>query len=401
MKEPVQLSRRIGLALLVLYGLGAILGAGIYVLVGKVAASAGYLAPLSFIIAGSIAWITALSYSQLAVLFPQSAGEALYAEKGFGRLWLTRAIGVLIILTGIVSAATLANGFMGYLETFVDIPDSLGITLLILAFAALALWGIAESMIASAIITLIEIGGLLIIIFLCGDTLQQLPEKWSQVMVPTNGSEAIGIIGGAFLAFYAFIGFEDMVNVIEEVKEPSKVVPQAIFIVLVVSATLYTLVALIAVLALPIEQLAASDAPIVLLLHARHAGMENTMALISMFAIVNGVLIQMIMASRVLYGMARQGSAPKRFGSVHPIRKTPIPATLAVTALVLLFALALPLITLAKLTSLVILIIFSVMNLSLWRIGRRPKYRDKLTLPHFPLLGAILCIGLLLLQLLN
>lgn len=401
MNEQNQLARRIGLPLLSLYGLGTILGAGIYVLVGKVAASAGLFAPLAFLVAGFIAWVTAMSYSQLAVLFPKSAGEALYAEKGFGRLWLTRTIGVLIIFTGIVSAATLANGFMGYFKAFVDIPESLGIVLLILAFGALALWGIAESLIIAAVITLIEIGGLLMIIILCGDVLQQVPEKWSQIFIPTNGSEAIGIIAGAFLAFYAFIGFEDMVNVVEEVKEPAKVLPRAILIAVVVSSVLYTLVALIAVLSLPLEQLGASEAPIALLFQVHYEGMENTMAIISMFAIVNGVLIQMIMSSRVLYGMARQKTAPQVFASVHPTRQTPIPATLAVTAFVLLFALALPLVTLAKLTSLIILIVFSVMNLALWRIGRRPEYRGQLKLPHFPLLGFILCISFLVLQLIS
>jgi amino acid transporter len=399
MKEQGQLARRIGLPLLALYGLGTILGAGIYVLVGKVAASAGLLAPLAFLIAGFIAWITALSYSQLAVLFPQSAGEALYAQKGFGKLWLTRIIGVLIIFTGVVSAATLANGFIGYLKEFVEIPDSLGIILLVLAFSALALWGIAESLLVSAVITLIEIAGLLMIILLCGDALQRFPENWAKVIIPANTSEAVGVLAGAFLAFYAFIGFEDMVNVVEEVKEPSRMMPRAIFIVIVVSGSLYILVALIAVLLVPIDQLAGSEAPMVLLLNARGVGGENLIAGISMFAIVNGILIQMIMAS--LYGMARQNTAPKIFASVHPTRQTPIPATLAITALVLIFALALPLVTLAKLTSGIILVIFSVMNLSLWRIGRREEYRDQLNLPRAPLLGAALCIGFLILQLLG
>ncbi|MHC4996552.1 MAG: APC family permease, partial [Planctomycetota bacterium] len=311
--------------------------------------------------------VTALSYSQLAVLFPRSAGEAVYAEKGFDRLWLTRTIGVLIILTGVVSAATLANGFMGYLKVFVDIPDSLGLTLLILFFGALAVWGIAESLILAAVITLIEISGLLLVIQLCGDALRALPEHWPDIVVPGTVADVTGVAAGAFLAFYAFIGFEDMVNVVEEVKKPEKVVPPAILIAIVVSGLLYMLVALIAVLAIPLDRLAGSDAPMVLMLRERGVGGENTIATISMFAIVNGVLIQIIMASRVLYGMAQQGAAPNVFGRVHPGRQTPIHATVAVTAIVL--------------------------------VGRRDEYRDRLTLPHFPLFGAALCVGLLIMQL--
>ena len=151
------------LPLLILYGLGTILGAGIYVLVGKVAAVAGLLTPLSFILAAFVAWLTALSYSQLVVLFPKSAGEAVYIEQSFHRHWLSISVGLLIILTGIVSAATLANGFTGYFIRLIAIDETTAIIGIVIILTALAVWGIAESLIVAALITLIEVIGLLIV----------------------------------------------------------------------------------------------------------------------------------------------------------------------------------------------------------------------------------------------
>lgn len=394
------LARRISLPLLTLYGLGTILGAGIYVLIGKVVGSAGMLAPLSFLLAAIVAWVTALSYSQLAVIFPYSAGEAIYVEHGFQRNWLTISVGILVIFTGIVSSATLANGFIGYFKLFIPISDLTGISAIVILLTVIACIGIAESLLVAGLITLLEILGLILILWFCGDVLFTFPERIQQAFLPTSYTASIGIFSGAFLAFYAFIGFEDMVNVAEEVKEPHRTMPKAILLALIIATFLYILISLIAVLSLPIHTLAESDAPLALLFQNSRWLDARTIAAISIIAIVNGILIQIIMASRVIYGMARRHINWAFLAYVNPKTKTPLLATIVVAIVILLFALVLPLQTLAKLTSFIILIIFSCVNLSLWKLKSQKNNAYTLTQKTYPITGALLCLGLLISQLL-
>lgn len=408
MADREELVRRINLPLLIFYGLGTILGAGIYVLVGKVAGNAGLLAPLSFIVAGIIAWFTAMSYSKLVVLFPQSAGEAIYIENGFRRQWLTLTVGLLIILTGIVSAATLTRGFIGYFVLLVPVNETLAMTAALVLLSSLAIWGIAESLTMAALITLIEIAGLLIVLFFCGDSLGQLPEKASQLFIPVSTTQVVGIFSGAFLAFYAFIGFEDMVNIVEEVKQPEVTMPKAIFWVVVISTSLYVLIALVATLSLPLATLAESKAPLAELLTSRNALAAKVVAVISVLAIVNGVLIQIIMASRVCYGMSKRYGGPSFLHKISPITHTPVIATALISLVILIAALCFPLTALAKFTSFIILIIFGLINLALWRMHRthyqaaKPEAIKQIEgLRSYPLLAAILCFSLLAFQISN
>lgn len=405
MTQAPQLARKISLPLLIFYGLGTVLGAGIYVLVGKVAGSAGLLAPLSFIVAAFIAALTAMSYSKLVVLFPKSAGEAIYVENGFHLQGLTLLVGVLIVVTGVVSAATLTKGFIGYFDLLVPVNDEVAMIVLVALLTAIAAWGIAESLFLAALITVAEIGGLLIVLWFCGDSLLQVPEKLPQLFIPNSFAQISGVLFGAFLAFYAFIGFEDMVNVVEEVKKPEITMPKAIIWVVILSTTLYVLISLVATLTLPLDDLANSEAPLSDLLESKSILASKSVAVISVFAIVNGVLIQLIMASRVCYGMSKRYGGPPWLHSVSILTKTPIIATLLVAVLILVSALFLPLLTLAKGTSFIILIIFTLINLSLWRLQRRDF--DSATeetiliiakLPSFPLLAAVLCMGLLVFQ---
>ncbi len=398
MTESVPLSRKIGLALITFYGLGTILGAGIYVLVGKVAGMAGLLAPLAFLVASLIAVVTALSYAQLVALFPKSAGEAVYIWKGFHHRGLSTAVGWLIILTGIVSSATLSNGVVGYVNVFFQSPRWMCIVFTVLILGALAFWGISESMWASAVMTLIELGGLLLVLSFSGDAFLRFPERVPDFFMPNSLAQLGGVLSAAFLAFYAFIGFEDMVNVVEEVKNPKENLPRAILIAIGVSTLLYVLVAVAVVSALPLETLASSDAPLALLIGSHGAGWGKVISAISIFAILNGLLVQMIMGSRVLYGMAAQGNAPILFSKIYPKTRTPMEATALMIALVLIFALWLPLVVLAKITSFVILIIFTLVNLALWRVKKDPQYTDALTLKSYPILGAILCFSLVVFQ---
>ncbi len=401
MSAQPELKRTLSLPLITFYGLGTILGAGIYVLVGKVAGLAGMYAPAAFLVAALLAALTGIAYAELCARFPKSAGEAVYVQNGFGVRALSVLTGFLIVLTGIVSAATIANGFVGYLHVFVAAPDALVITLLVLALGALAAWGIAESVIAAAAITLVETGGLLLILFVAGDSLAALPERLPELMPPPEAGAWQGILLGAFLAFYAFIGFEDMVNVAEEVKDPTRLLPRAILIAIGVSAVLYLLVSLVAVLALPVADLAGSSAPLALIYERATGDAPTLISIISLFAVVNGALIQIIMAARVIYGMSREGWLHPALGAVHPRTRTPLLATLVITALVLVMALALPLVTLAKVTSFIILAVFTLINLSLVRIKRRdPRPAGIRVYPMWiPVAGLLSTAGLLLFQL--
>lgn len=371
MSDNPELKRSLSLLQITFYGLGTILGAGIYVLVGKVAGDAGMYAPISFVVAAILAVLTGLSYAELCARYPKSAGVAFYTHQGFGRQHLSVTAGLLIILTGLVSAATLANGFVGYLQVFVAVPDWLVITLLVLALGALAAWGIDESVFAASAITLIEVAGLLLILFVAGGSLGDLPARLPELVPPLDVMAWHGILLGAFLAFYAFIGFEDMVNVAEEVKRPERNLPRAILIAVGVSTLLYLLVALVAVLALPPAELAQTRAPLAVIYERSTGSAPTLISLISLFAVVNGALVQIIMGSRVFYGMSREGWLHRALGRVHVRTRTPLLATALVTALVLVLALWLPLVTLAKATSFIILIVFAIINLALVRIKLR------------------------------
>jgi amino acid transporter len=401
MAQEPSLKRSLSLSLITYYGLGTILGAGIYVLVGKVAGSAGLYAPVAFLVAGAIAAFTAFSYAELSARYPLCAGEAVYVQQGLGIRNLAILVGGLIVLTGIVSGATLVSGFVGYLQLFLPLPRWLVITLLIYGLWALAAWGIAESVKAASIVTLIEVAGLLLIIAVSGGHLADLPQRLPELLPPFELDAWHGILLGAFLAFYAFIGFEDMVNVAEEVKEPQRNLPRAILLALGLATLLYLLVALAAVLTLPLGELVASNAPLAEM-YRRATGQEPLLiGLISLFAVSNGALIQIVMGSRVLYGMSRQGWLPRPLGYVSPKTRTPLIATAAMALAVQGLALGVELVALAKATSFIILIVFALINLSLIRVKRRlPVVEGVRSYPiGIPLAGFVTCLALLGFQL--
>ena len=363
------LKRTITLPLLVLYGLGNILGAGIYVLIGKVSGVAGLLTPLSFFVASLLVVTTAFTYSELSSRYPVSAGEAVYLFKAFGNKYSALIIGLMITTTGVLSASTITVGFVGYLQIFIDINKYLAIIPILLLLSALAIWGIKQSIQAAALLTLIEIFGLLIIIWFGRDYLPNIDTQiYINAFAFNDAALWTGVFAGAFLAFYAFIGFEDMVNVAEEVKNPEKNMPRAILLSLAIATIIYTLVSLIAVSTITPQTLAEHDAPLALIYQQLSGFSPSLIAGIGMLAIINGALIQIIMASRVLYGMSRQNWLPEILGRINATTGTPIYATLITTLIITVLALWLPIITLAELTSLFILIIFSLMHLALIKI---------------------------------
>lgn len=387
--RPV-LARKLGFWLLTFYGLGNILGAGIYVLVGKVAGEAGYYTPLAFLLAALVAGITALTYAELSSRYPVAAGEAVYLQEGFGLRWVSTLTGILIALAGMLSAATISRGFMGYFEVFIQLPQAWVLFGLLTLLGLLAIWGIAESVKVAALFTAVEIGGLLLIIVVAFPAPETLNKTFSEIPAINHASIWPGILTGAFLAFYAFIGFEDMVNVAEEVRDPSKNMPRAIFTALGIATLLYALVGLVAIADLPPKVLANSDAPLALVYSHATGAKPIAITLISLFAVVNGALIQIIMASRVFYGMSQQGWLPAFLSRVNPNTRTPVTATVLVVALILSLALWFPLLQLAKYTSYLILVIFLLVNLALLRIRKSPAPAGVSTYPAWVPVGGAL-----------
>lgn len=397
-----ELKRTLSLPLLLFFGLGNILGAGIYVLIGKVAGIAGMYTPISFFVASIIAAFSAFTYGELSARFPFAAGEAVYIQEGFHLKALSQLTGILIAFAGMVSAATIFRGFYGYFNTLFQLPEALVIIAIILLLGLLMLWGISQSVVVAALLTVIEITGLLIVVWAGKDFLLTLPVHMDALFPPFQSSAWIGILLGAFLAFFAFIGFEDMVNVAEEVKNPTHTLPIAIILALLIATIIYALVSLVAILALDSNTLATSKSPLADVLAASSNINPHIISIISMFAVVNGALIQMIMASRIFYGMAKKGWLWKGLAKVSKKTQTPVTASWLVIAIILCLALWLPLEVLAKTTSFLVLIVFALANAALVFIKRTQATPEGiLNNPIWvPVTGCISSTALVLFQLL-
>lgn len=398
MQSGPSLNRSISLPMLTLYGLGTIIGAGIYVLVGEIAGHAGIYAPLAFLVAAVVAAFTGVTYGELAARLPFSAGEAVYVNAAFHRKWLSAITGWAVVLTGVVSAAALVNGFSGYLLVFVELPEWWIVATLTVVLGGIAAWGIKQSAWSAAIITVLSVLGLVWVLVVAFSSIEFSKTDLDDIVPPLTGAAWSGIFIGGFLAFYAFVGFEDMVNVAEEVHHPERTIPYAIFIAIGLSTLLYTLVAFAAVFTLPIDQLQDSRAPLVDMMATQGTGAEKGIAILSLLSVVNGALVQIIMAARVLYGMARHDMAPSRLGHVSPTTRTPVLATGVTVLVVLAFALWLPIGTLAQITSLIVLLVFAVMHLVLLRLKISNPRPDgvRVISKAWPAIGLLLTLGLIL-----
>jgi|TARA_E500000318_G_scaffold1746_1_gene2448 basic amino acid/polyamine antiporter, APA family len=411
--RPTKLKRRLSLILVVLYGLGVTIGAGIYVLIGETASQAGIYAPMAFGLSAIVMAFSAATFSEFVGRLPLSAGESAYIQFGFGSRIMALIVGCIVMLAGIVSSATISLGSAGYLGALLSPVlevDRGWLVLLILLFVALiACIGILESVVFAAVFTVIEIGGLIAIIaggFLTQpDLISQLP---SVVPDTLDGEVWATVLSASLLAFFAFIGFEDMVNIAEEVREPERTMPRAIFITLVIATSLYFLVAAIAVLSVPLDELATSGAPLGLVFGAVTNLPPAVVSAIAIIATFNGIVIQVIMASRVLYGMGDQGTIPGRIGRILayvPERTgTPIIATALVAVIIAILALNFDISGLATLTSQLILAVFVIVNLALVRVKWRerkgsiePVGTHIFQVPIMvPMLGAVLSLCLLI-----
>jgi amino acid transporter len=398
-QASTKLNRTLGLPLLTLYGLGNILGAGIYVLVGKVAGFAGAGTTMAFLMAMVVAGLTAFSYMELSGRFPVSASVSVYLHKAFGKKYLSVLIGLAMVAGGITSAAALSQGFAGYFSTFVDVPNLLASISLLVIIGALAIKGINESAKAAAIFTFVEIIGLALVVYFGRNAFGATSVSQLATVDPVLGVS--GLVAGAFLAFYAFIGFEDMANVAEEVKNPKKSMPLAILFALIASTILYVLVVVVATTIVSPAELAKSEAPLTLVFERSGANGSLILSLIGMVAAFNGAIVQVIMGSRILYGLSAQGWIHPSLSKVNKRFKTPTNATVLVLSLMILGTILLPLVSLAQITSLLVLSIFAAVNASLIVIKRKEsKHGGYITVPSIiPYAGLISCVVLIIYQL--
>ena len=393
----VRLRRALTAPMVVLYGLGVTIGAGIYVLVGATAAEAGAFAPIAFLVAAAVVAFTALSYSELSTRYPVSAGEAAYVEAGLNSGLLAASVGLLVAASGIVSAAAVAIGAASYLSELWAVPEAFLTASIVGAMTLVALWGITQSVAVAGAITLVEISGLLLVIYWGFGVAEPNGVPIAATFAASETGHWIGIGSASVLAFFAFVGFEDIANVAEEVKDPTRTMPKAIIWTLLLATILYVATTVAVLVAVPISSLASSSSPLTLVFDGAEQNVRNTFALIAVVATINGVLIQMIMASRVVYGLADRNHLPSVLAKVWPSTQTPAVATLAVAFLILLLSQTVPIEALAERTSQIVLTVFAVVNLSLIRL----KVSGEKTLKAFsvpfavPIFGMITSVALL------
>ncbi len=401
--EQPKLKRVMGPWLLLLFIVGDILGTGIYALTGQVARQVGGAVWLPFLIAFVVALMTAFSYLELVTKYPRAAGAALYTHRAFGIHFLTFIVAFAVMCSGITSASTASRAFSAnFSQAFgLNLSGTIGITLLGLAFmaivAAINLRGVGESLVTNVILTCVELTGLLIIIviglwaigFGQGDVSRALEFKTS-----ADTSFVWPVIAATTLAFFAMVGFEDSVNMAEETKDPVNTFPKMLLIGLLFTAAIYVLVSISAVTLVPPAELSQGETP---LLKVVAAGAPNfpiwIFGFITMFAVANTALINMLMASRLVYGMSREHVLPAVLGKVHPTRHTPYVAigftTLLAFALIT-FVGEIP--ALGGTTALLLLCVFTVVNVAVLVLRK-----DRVAHKHFrtptvvPVLGALTC----------
>ncbi len=395
MAEDARLSRVISLPMLVLYGLGITIGAGIYVLIGQAVAQAGTYAPMSFLLAACVMLFSAGTFAEFSGRVPQAAGEAVFVSAGFGSAALSTLTGITIILSAIVAAATIALGGTGYIVALTGWSSQITVAVVIAIMGLIAVWGIRESVLFAGLFTILEVLALIVII-IAGfwqqpDLLLRLPET----VPPLGDTTALGaIFVTSLIAFFAFIGFDDVVNLVEETRDPARTMPRAIVYTLALATLLYVLVAVVAVLAVPRDLLVTSDAPISVMFGHLTGISPLVVSLIAIVATLNGVIIQIVMAARVVYGMARKGNLPESFARVSARTHTPILATIIITILSASLALYFPLAQMAEWTTTLILIVFATVNAALVavKLRRIPAPEGIFTVPIIvPILGMLTC----------
>ena len=382
-----ELKRHMGLFQLTMYGVGLILGAGIYVLIGEAVGFAGDSVWIAFVLGSIVALFAGFSYAELSSVFPKAAAEYVFIKNAFKNNFFAFLVGWLTAITSIITAATVALGFGGYFAEFVDIPIIVSAMGLLVILSIVNFIGIRESSWTNTIFTIVEASGLILIIII-GFTFSN-PEPVNYLESPSGFS---GIVIAFVLIFFAFIGFEDMANVAEEVKKPKKTIPRAIILSVLISGIIYILVSLAVVRVVNWEELAKSAAPMALVAE-RGLGKEAHILLssIALFAITNTVLITLVAGSRMFYGMAREKVFPSILEKIHFKTKTPWIAVVVILVISLSFTLIGDIVIIANITVFAIVITFASINLAAIVLrytepDLERKFRIPINIGKFPIL---------------
>jgi APA family basic amino acid/polyamine antiporter len=352
-----ELKRTLGLGACVFYGVGSILGAGIYTLIGKTAGVAGNFAWLAYLIASFCALLTAFSYAELSTAFPKAGGEYVYAKEAFGKK-AGMTLGIIITLNGIITGAAVAVGFAGYFSDLTGI-ELVFVPLLIVGFIFLVnAAGIQHSSVVNTIFTLIEVGGLLLVIC-CS-----VPEfgKVDLLELPPDGTS--GIFMAAALAFFAYVGFEEIVKLAEETRKPEKVIPRALFLTSIIVIIVYTLVSISAVSVVPFDELGSSESPLADVVGTQ-IGQTGIViiSVVALFSTSNTILSNMLGSSRVLLNMSKESEKLSFFSKISGKRKTPIAALILILVIMGGFSLIRDIETIARLATVFIFLTFIAVNL--------------------------------------
>ena len=398
--EAPKLQPAISAKMLTVFVIGDVLGAGIYALVGEVGGEVGGAIWAAFLLAGVLALFTAASYSELVTKYPQAAGAALYVNRAWGSDFFTFIVAFAVMASGVTSAATLATAFGGdYLSEFVDLPTVLVGLVFVSVISLINFRGIKESVGINMGLTSIELCGLLLVVVIGAAFLLDGGGDAGRALEFKEGeSVPIAILAGASLAFFALIGFEDSVNVAEETRDPSRVFPRALFLGLGIAGIVYMLVTVIASMAVPTDQLVDSSGPLLEVVDKGPLAMSTKVfSAIALFALTNGALINLIMASRLVYGMSREGIVPPAFGRVHPSRRTPYLAIAFTASLAAVLVIIGSLDTLADTTVLLLLFVFVCVNSAVLVLRREPVDHEHFRAPTaLPVLGVLACIALII-----
>jgi len=396
-KENGQLARSIGLFALIVYGVGDMIGAGIYGTIGVAAGKMGNAVWLAFLVSMVAALLTGLSYASLASRYPRAAGAAFVTQRAFGWQFLSYVVGLTVTCSGLTSMAATSRVVAATLQPILGVPPWCIFLAFIGALTLVNFRGIRECVLVNMVCTAIELGGLLFVVAVA------LPYFGSVNYLetpPSAGALSIPLImSGAVLTFYAFVGFEDLLNLAEEVKNPQRNMPWGIILAVAAVTVIYVLVSVAAISVVAYADLADSKkgAPLAQITRVAAPWLPHHVYTgITLFAVANTALMNFIMGSRLIYGMSRQGLLPAVLGLVHRTRRTPYVAILTLAALVSILAFSGDVSELASATSLLLLFVFALMNTALillkLRKGEAPGLFEVPLL--VPILGCLIC-GLL------
>ncbi|MBA8826756.1 amino acid transporter [Saccharopolyspora lacisalsi] len=400
--ETPGLKKVIGPKLLLFFVIGDILGTSIYSLTGKVAGEVGGALWAPFLVAFVVAFLTAFSYLELVGKYPRAAGAALYVHRAFGVHFLTFMVAFTVMCSGLTSASSAAQAFSGdYLTAiFSGAPSWLVAIGFLVLLAAVNLRGVGESVKMNVVLTCIEVSGLAVVIlagayavFFGSSNPDTVADPGRLLEFNSSTSPFFAVTSATALAFFSMVGFEDSVNMAEETRNPTKTFPRALLTALSVTAGIYLVIALITSTLVPTGELAATDGPLLLVVQAAAPWFPPVLfSLIALFAVSNTALINMLMASRLLYGMANERIIPRQFGKVHPVRRTPWVSVLFTAIVAIILTSALDISALGGTTSLLLLIVFAVVNVAVLALRREKVEHQHFSAPTWiPVAGALTC----------